>query len=117
MNRKRRKFKNALFAVLIIVMVLGVTTQAADNDTNIQITQRERLILAGTSGSVWKNEAKGQRTSSSIEGYLYSGIRETSSSAIRWGNGVGGNKVLLTAYSPAVVGVKSQMVGVAEERK
>lgn len=110
-NRKKRKIKNALFAVVSIVMVFGFTTQAA---TNIQITQKQRLILAGTSGSVWKNEAKGQRTSSSTGGYLYSGIKKNSSSAISWGNGVGGNKVQLTAYSPAIVGVGSEMVGTAK---
>lgn len=110
MNRKRRKTKNALFAVVAIVMILGFTTQAA---TNIQITQKQRLILAGTSGSVWKNEAKGQRTSSSTAGYLYSGIKKNSSSAISWGNGVGGNKVQLTAYSPTIVGVAGEIVGTA----
>ena len=109
MNMKRR-IKNALFAAVSIVMVLGFTTQAA---TNIHITQRERLILAGTSGSVWKNEAKGQRTSSSTGGYLYSGIQKKDSSSIKWGNGVGGNKVNLTAYSPTIVGVKGEMVGTA----
>lgn len=111
MTRKKKKIRSILISILALTMLFGIGAQAA---TNISITQKQRLILAGTSGSVWKNEAKGVRTSSSTAGYLYSGIKKTSSSAINWGSGVGGNRVQLTAYSPTIVGASGSVQGTAK---
>ncbi len=112
MTRKKKKIRSILISILALTMLFGIGAQAAT--TNISITQKQRLILAGTSGSVWKNEAKGVRTSSSTAGYLYSGIKKTSSSAINWGSGVGGNRVQLTAYSPTIVGASGSVQGTAK---
>lgn len=106
--RKKKKIKSTLVAVLALVMVMGITTQA-----KIAITQTQKLQLVGTSSSVWKNVAKGNRTNSSIKDSLYSGIKGPGDSAPRFGRPVGGNKVYLTAYSPALAGKKSKLKGAA----
>ena len=94
--------------MLVLTMGFGMISQAA-----IKITQSEKLLLAGTSGSVWKNEAKGTRQNSSIKDSLYSGIKRTGDVGYRYGNPVGGNKVYLTAYSGTLLGPSTKLKGTA----
>lgn len=110
-KRISKKLKSTILGCCALIFFSAIVTEA-----RIVITTNQSLDLVGSSGSVYRNTAKGYRNNSSLSDYLYSGIRRGSNTGFTWGAPAGGNKVYLTAYSPSMVGSYSQMQGSAMVR-